>query len=167
MSGRVTCHRLVIPITIGSALITPSNFRSALSIFGNSTKRAKGAQRLQRCPPRCQPLRLLILNTMTGPRIQSVAVFPKSSPSKCTESTLVLRLSFDYSDADIDLLPLSDPNSWYYPSHGYTSDEEEVHAGMKRGNWGNKTTRGSRWLRRGKLAVWGPPMEDWEVVVDF
>ncbi|KAF8350217.1 hypothetical protein F5887DRAFT_944323, partial [Amanita rubescens] len=66
------------------------------------------------------------------------------------------------NDADIDLLPLSDPNSWYYPSHGYTSDEEEAHAGMKRGNWGNKTARGSRWLRRGKLAVWGPPMEDWE-----
>ncbi|KAK2462051.1 hypothetical protein APHAL10511_006514 [Amanita phalloides] len=66
------------------------------------------------------------------------------------------------TDADIDLLPLSDPNSWYYPSHGYTSEDDETHAGMKRGNWGNKTARGARWVRRGKLAAWGPPLEDWE-----
>jgi len=44
VSGRVICRRPVIPITIGSAyepLITPSNFRSAFSIFGNGTKKGK------------------------------------------------------------------------------------------------------------------------------
>ncbi|KAF8640517.1 hypothetical protein AX17_000179 [Amanita inopinata Kibby_2008] len=59
-------------------------------------------------------------------------------------------------------LPLGDFNSWYYPSHGSASDDEEGYVGRRRGNWGNKSTRGARWVRRGKLAAWGPAMEEWE-----
>ncbi|PFH49213.1 hypothetical protein AMATHDRAFT_63591 [Amanita thiersii Skay4041] len=66
-----------------------------------------------------------------------------------------------YTD-DLPPPPLSDRNSWYYPSHGHDSDEDEARVGTKLGNWGRKSARGARWVRRGKLAAWGPSMEDWE-----
>ncbi|KAH8835424.1 hypothetical protein DL96DRAFT_1702408 [Flagelloscypha sp. PMI_526] len=52
-------------------------------------------------------------------------------------------------DRPLALLPLADHNTWYYPSHGYMSDDEAM-------------PPGSRWVRRGKMAAWGPQMEDWE-----
>ena len=61
------------------------------------------------------------------------------------------------------MLPLSDHNVWYYPSHGHDSDEEDLHIGSKGGNWGNKTAKSARWVRRGKITSWGPGMDDWEV----
>ncbi|KAF9568563.1 hypothetical protein CPC08DRAFT_679683 [Agrocybe pediades] len=61
-----------------------------------------------------------------------------------------------------DLLPISDRNSWYYPSLGHDSDEEELGVGLPEGNWGHKNTKGARWVRRGKITPWGPEMEDWE-----
>ncbi|KAF8168285.1 hypothetical protein B0H34DRAFT_684954 [Crassisporium funariophilum] len=61
-----------------------------------------------------------------------------------------------------DLLPLSDRNAWYYPSHGHDSDEEELGVGSQEGNWGHKTAKGARWVRRGKITAWGPEMDDWE-----
>ncbi|KIL71011.1 hypothetical protein M378DRAFT_183543 [Amanita muscaria Koide BX008] len=66
------------------------------------------------------------------------------------------------TEEDLATLPLSDFDSWYYPSHEFDSDEEELHTGVKHGNWGRKTARGARWVRRGKLAAWGPSMDDWE-----
>jgi hypothetical protein len=59
-----------------------------------------------------------------------------------------------------NVLPLSDHNSWYYPSQGHDSDDEELNA--QGGNWGNKDTKNSRWVRRGKMTAWGPGMDDWE-----
>ena len=70
----------------------------------------------------------------------------------------------DLSD-DLPLLPLSDQNSWYYPSHGYSSAEEDSRVGSGVGNWGNKTIKGARWIRRGKITPWGPGMDDWEASV--
>ena len=64
--------------------------------------------------------------------------------------------------SDAPILPLGDQNSWYYPSHGNDSDEEPLAPGSTSGNWGNKTSAGARWIRRGKIASWGPGMEDWE-----
>lgn len=104
---------------------------------------------------------------MTGPLIPDGEILLKSSLCTYVFTLRFHRAEWSSSEPDIDLLPLSDPNAWYYPSHGYTSDDEEAHAGTKRGNWGNKTARGARWVRRGKLAAWGPPMEDWEVNTEF
>src|ERR1700731_4227925 len=59
------------------------------------------------------------------------------------------------------LLPFSDHPSWFYPSHGYDSSDEEIN--IHRGNWGKKTMRSARWARKGKLAAWGPGIEEWEV----
>jgi hypothetical protein len=64
---------------------------------------------------------------------------------------------------DLPLLPLSDQNSWYYPSHGYSPAEEDLHVSSEVGNWGNKTVRDARWVRRGKITPWGPGVDDWEV----
>ena len=61
-------------------------------------------------------------------------------------------------------LPLNDHSAWYYPSQGYDdSDEELLNVGVRGGNWGNKMIRGARWVRRGKIAAWGPGMDEWEV----
>lgn len=65
-------------------------------------------------------------------------------------------------DMDLPSVPLSDHNMWYYPSHGHSSDEDSPSVGSKSGNWGCKTARGARWVRRGKITPWGPGMEDWE-----
>ncbi|KAG5648198.1 hypothetical protein DXG03_006153 [Asterophora parasitica] len=62
---------------------------------------------------------------------------------------------------DLPQLPLSDLNDWFYPSHGHDS-EEELESGSRGGNWGNKTVKGARWVRRGKMTSWGPSMDDWE-----
>ncbi|KAF9014987.1 hypothetical protein BDQ17DRAFT_1340293 [Cyathus striatus] len=60
-------------------------------------------------------------------------------------------------------LPLADQSSWFYPAVGYNSDEDEIQLGTREGNWGRKTAKGARWIRRGKMAAWGPGVEEWEV----
>ena len=61
------------------------------------------------------------------------------------------------------LLVLNDHNAWYYPSQGFSSDDEDLAVSIVGGNWGNKTRKGSRWVRKGKMAAWGPGMDEWEV----
>lgn len=63
---------------------------------------------------------------------------------------------------EMSLLVLNDHNAWYYPSQGFSSDDEDLAVSIVGGNWGNKTRKGSRWVRKGKLAAWGPGMDDWE-----
>ncbi|TDL28806.1 hypothetical protein BD410DRAFT_738528 [Rickenella mellea] len=61
-------------------------------------------------------------------------------------------------------LPSNDRNDWYYPALPSTDSEEDtLHVGAKGGNWGNKTAKGARWIRRGKKAAWGPGRDEWEV----
>ena len=61
-------------------------------------------------------------------------------------------------------LPSNDTNAWYYPSPGYNSEEDDdVELSGAVGNWGRKMLGSSRWVRKGKLAAWGPATEDWEV----
>ncbi|KZT19389.1 hypothetical protein NEOLEDRAFT_1102312 [Neolentinus lepideus HHB14362 ss-1] len=64
-------------------------------------------------------------------------------------------------DANYVSVPSNDHNSWYFPCHGYDSDEEERVSSVQ-GNWGLKHTKNSRWMRRGKMVAWGPGMDDWE-----
>ncbi|KAI5124438.1 hypothetical protein M0805_008322 [Coniferiporia weirii] len=50
-----------------------------------------------------------------------------------------------------------------YPSFATSdSDESELPAGVSRGNWGRKTMKGARWVRRGKAVAWGPSKGEWE-----
>lgn len=61
-------------------------------------------------------------------------------------------------------LPSNDRNDWYYPSvTAPDSDEETLQIGVKGGNWGKKTAKGARWIRRGKKVAWGPARDEWEV----
>jgi len=60
------------------------------------------------------------------------------------------------------MLPLGDQNTWYYPSQGHESDDDLLSVGVNGGNWGKKSVKGARWVRRGKMTAWGPGMEDWE-----
>jgi hypothetical protein len=59
--------------------------------------------------------------------------------------------------------PTKDSNSWYHPSLEGASGDEAESIDVAKGNWGRKTAKGARWLRKGKLAAWGPGMEEWEV----
>lgn len=54
---------------------------------------------------------------------------------------------------------------WYYPSHGIDFDNEETTANLTAvaGNWGRKRIGDARWVRKGKMAAWGPNYEEWEV----
>ncbi|KAG1773064.1 hypothetical protein EDD22DRAFT_858806 [Suillus occidentalis] len=63
---------------------------------------------------------------------------------------------------EMSLLVLNDHNAWYYPSQGLSSDDEDLAVSIVGGNWGNKMRKGSRWVRKGKMAAWGPGMDDWE-----
>ncbi|KAL4069446.1 hypothetical protein J3A83DRAFT_4163415 [Scleroderma citrinum] len=63
---------------------------------------------------------------------------------------------------DSNPLVLNDHNAWYYPSQGFDSDTESLNASVAGGNWGKKTMKGSRWVRRGKIASWGPNIDEWE-----
>ncbi len=62
-------------------------------------------------------------------------------------------------------LPSNDANGWYYPSHGYDTDAEddENRFSSAVGNWGKKSTKDARWIRRGKMVAWGPGVEEWQV----
>jgi len=58
-------------------------------------------------------------------------------------------------------MPSFDKNAWYYPSHGY--DDDDIRFTSAKGNWGRKRIHDARWVRKGKIAAWGPGLEDWEV----
>ena len=63
-------------------------------------------------------------------------------------------------------VPIADENIWYYPRLGDSDDddnEEQDPVGPSLSNWGKKHERGTRFMRHGKLAAWGPGLEDWEV----
>jgi hypothetical protein len=85
------------------------------------------------------------------------------------ETKYVWRVLFEDGRMGIDeslysAIPLNDQNAWYYPSQGHDDSEDEfLDVGTKGGNWGKKTSRGSRWVRRGKIVSWGPGMDEWEV----
>ncbi|KAI0050703.1 hypothetical protein FA95DRAFT_1555416 [Auriscalpium vulgare] len=73
--------------------------------------------------------------------------------------------SFVYEEASPSFgatLPSNDSNSWYYPSLRHDSDQEDAPIDPLMGNWGRKTGKGARWIRKGKMAAWGPGIEDWE-----
>jgi hypothetical protein len=64
---------------------------------------------------------------------------------------------------ETNALPLNDQNAWYYPSQGHDDSEDEfLNVSTRGGNWGKKTAKGARWVRRGKIAAWGPGMDEWE-----
>lgn len=87
--------------------------------------------------------------------------------TQCTSSSsFAVGLRYrDISSAKSGAVPLSDQNAWYYPSYGHDSDEEDLPVGARKGNWGHKDAKSARWIRRRKIAPWGPGMEDWEVSV--
>ena len=60
---------------------------------------------------------------------------------------------------------MPDCNHWYYPTHGVYSDDDETTClpGTASSNWGIKDKKGARWMRKGKIAAWGPGIDDWEV----
>ncbi|KAJ8084310.1 hypothetical protein AAF712_001118 [Marasmius tenuissimus] len=89
---------------------------------------------------------------MTGER-DLTGSMPSSSTHKRPRAAV--------ADEESILLPLSDQNMWYYPSHGYDS-EEDIESMSPRGNWGNKHMPAARWARNGKITPWGPGMDDWE-----
>ncbi|VDB99326.1 unnamed protein product [Peniophora sp. CBMAI 1063] len=62
-------------------------------------------------------------------------------------------------------VPIADENIWYYPRLGDSDEEdneEQDPVGPSLSNWGKKHERGTRFMRKGKLAAWGPGLEDWE-----
>ena len=42
-------------------------------------------------------------------------------------------------------------------------DELDLPVSVAGGNWGKKSKKGARWVRRGKAAAWGPSKDEWEV----
>ncbi|KIY51375.1 hypothetical protein FISHEDRAFT_37161, partial [Fistulina hepatica ATCC 64428] len=61
------------------------------------------------------------------------------------------------------LPPLNDSNLWFYPSHGVDDENApDINPGAPMGNWGCKNLKGARWVRSGKMAAWGPDLEDEE-----
>jgi hypothetical protein len=63
-------------------------------------------------------------------------------------------------------LPSNDSNAWYYPaSYPETSDGEDLPVGISTGNWGRKRLKSARWIKKGKMAAWGPAKEEWQVSV--
>ncbi|KAF8482154.1 hypothetical protein DFH94DRAFT_735380 [Russula ochroleuca] len=93
---------------------------------------------------------------------------PSSRPSTSHQHTPYLsshkRPSSMFEDRDSYNFPTptKDSNSWYHPSLEGASGDEEEPIEVAKGNWGRKTAKGARWLRKGKLAAWGPGMEEWE-----
>ncbi|KIK98520.1 hypothetical protein PAXRUDRAFT_823817 [Paxillus rubicundulus Ve08.2h10] len=63
---------------------------------------------------------------------------------------------------DTNPFVLNDHNAWYYPSQGFDPETEALNVSVSGGNWGKKTMKGCRWVRRGKIAAWGPNMDEWE-----
>ena len=88
--------------------------------------------------------------------------YAKTNARRCKVS---LELSCEwtaYSDYYSPFV-LNDHNAWYYPSQGFDPETESLNISVSGGNWGKKTMKGCRWVRRGKIAAWGPNMDEWEV----
>ncbi|KAG8908486.1 hypothetical protein FRB99_005844 [Tulasnella sp. 403] len=70
---------------------------------------------------------------------------------------------------DASIVPADDRNEWYYPAKPRLSGlvdsdyEPSLDPGVPSGNWGNKHVKGARWVRKGKLASWGPGRAEWEM----
>ncbi|KAI0307999.1 hypothetical protein B0F90DRAFT_1807333 [Multifurca ochricompacta] len=96
------------------------------------------------------------LNTAPGEKPSNISR-PSSRPSTSHQHPPYLsshkRPSSMFEDRDgLNFpTPTKDSNSWYHPSL----------EGIE-GKWGRKAAKGARWLRKGKLAAWGPGMEEWE-----
>lgn len=85
----------------------------------------------------------------------------------CLSSTSILLIfTAQLSLYSVISLSAHDDNAWYYPSHGYDSDDE-IRFSAARGNWGRKTVKDAKWVRRGKMAAWAPAREEWEVRSSF
>ncbi|OBZ78954.1 hypothetical protein A0H81_00510 [Grifola frondosa] len=67
-----------------------------------------------------------------------------------------------YEDPSFLSLSSNDMDTWYYPSHGYDSDADNISSSLEKGNWGTKDVKDAKWVRRGKMTAWGPAYEDWE-----
>ncbi|EKM60852.1 uncharacterized protein PHACADRAFT_133695 [Phanerochaete carnosa HHB-10118-sp] len=70
-----------------------------------------------------------------------------------------------YEDPSYVSLPSNDAMPWYYPSHGTDFENEDNTANYTAvaGNWGRKRVGDARWVRKGKMAAWGPNYEEWEI----
>ena len=92
--------------------------------------------------------------------IRDRSLYPKKQSRFGAQRWMTIGTDF----ANLSSIPINDQNAWYYPSQGHDdSDEDPLDVSTSRGNWGKKTTRGSRWVRKGKIAAWGPGMDEWEV----
>ncbi|KAI0651593.1 hypothetical protein C8Q79DRAFT_45586 [Trametes meyenii] len=67
-----------------------------------------------------------------------------------------------YEDPSFMSLPSNDNDAWYYPAHGFEPNDADLPRSAFRGNWGIKAYNEAKWIRKGKMAAWGPWMEDWE-----
>ncbi|KAA1468545.1 hypothetical protein DENSPDRAFT_833877 [Dentipellis sp. KUC8613] len=67
-----------------------------------------------------------------------------------------------YEEQSYASTPFNDSNSWYYPSKGHDSEDDDAPTGSLMGNWRRKTLKGARWMRKGKMAAWGPGIDEWE-----
>ncbi|THH19718.1 hypothetical protein EW146_g1513 [Bondarzewia mesenterica] len=92
---------------------------------------------------------------------------PSSRPSTSHQQSMYTtgqkRPAPFFEEASYFAVPSNDNNAWYYPSLSHDSDEEDASTTATLGNWGRKTMKGARWVRKGKMAAWGPGIEDWEV----
>ncbi|KAH7104103.1 hypothetical protein BKA62DRAFT_669746 [Auriculariales sp. MPI-PUGE-AT-0066] len=62
--------------------------------------------------------------------------------------------------ADILNEGLAVARDWY----DYLDDDlPDLSATNRKGNWGNKLVPGAEWVRRGKIAAWGPGRDEWEL----
>jgi hypothetical protein len=104
-----------------------------------------------------------VASSSTRPALRSAA--SKRAPDESRSVSLLAVSAFTHIPSSLLLLPSHDNNNWYFPSQGHDSDEDLMNYGISRGNWGKKKAKGSRWVRTGKLAAWGPGHEDWGVRV--
>jgi len=103
-----------------------------------------------------------VASSSTRPPLRSAA--SKRAPDESRSVSFVWScVALTHSHRSLLLLPFHDNNNWYFPSQGHDSDEDLMNYGISRGNWGKKKAKGSRWVRTGKLAAWGPGHEDWGV----
>ncbi|KAK7694365.1 hypothetical protein QCA50_001551 [Cerrena zonata] len=91
-----------------------------------------------------------------------------SRPPTSHQNGLKRHTSFDesrYEDPNYVSLPSNDMNAWYYPSHGHDSDveDDDIRFHPAVGNWGRKSAKEARWIRRGKQVPWGPGIEEWQI----
>jgi len=60
----------------------------------------------------------------------------------------------------------ADATHYHYIQQSFTesdSDSAEQPAAFPEGNWGKKAVKGAQFVRKGKMAAWGPTRGEWEV----